>query len=374
MRRSVSRMLLAIAVLAATVTAAAAPPNAPAPVAADPSPSPPGDRAATASAHAPPPPVVAAPEPALAVGLSDFRHELARTLAKGTAPRDWALAAQLLETRPPSGAKLRERLQLLRRAAAAAPTDRIVQALWANACSGRRMCGDRRALIRIDPGNGVAWVPLVGAAWHTGDLRRFDAGLERLAASGRFNEHFGEAIGAWRDLFVRHPPPHPTQSDPEREADYVLSLTFDEAKATALPDLVPIIDACSTARHPDAPAHRFATCGKVGRLLMDRAQTLPGRMAGVLILANSGTASSADDARVRTIRWRFAQMGKVYARLAADPVARQNYMSMVQANDSEMAAVSYELAIAGAAPTPPADWQPPGDEPPVPPQDDTAAP
>lgn len=319
-------------------------------------------------------PEVKAPEPALAAGLSDYRHELARTLGKGDSPRDWALAAQLLETQPPSGARLRERLQLLRRAAAAAPGDRIVQSAWARVCENRRGCGDPGALARIDPGNGAAWIPPVTVAWKSGNLRAVDAGLARIAASGRFNEHYGQAIGVWRELFARHPPPSPAQADPAREADYVLSLALDEATAMAIPDTAAIIDACSKARHPQASSRRFASCGRVGRLLMDRAQTLTGRMAGVLLVRGSETVTRDDDARIRTIAWRFEQMGKVYAQLAADPVARQNYVNMVQANDSEMAAIGYQLAISGLPPLPPAGWEPAETTQPVRPQAEAATP
>ena len=54
-------------------------------------------------------------------------------LQKSAFPRDWALGAQLLETRPASGAAQHERALILQKAAAAAPKDRLVQSLWANA-------------------------------------------------------------------------------------------------------------------------------------------------------------------------------------------------------------------------------------------------
>ncbi|MBS0457546.1 MAG: hypothetical protein JSS44_09490 [Proteobacteria bacterium] len=310
-------------------------------------------------------------------GPNDYRHQLARALQHSQTPRDWALGAQLLETHPATGANLRERLAILRRAASAAPADRLVQALWADTsvdapCRRHGPCGDRQALARLDPGNGVSWLPVIAGDWKAGGGRGVDAGLARLAASGRYNEHLGEAIGAWRDLFARHRPSGAPQ-DPDAATLYTLNLALDEARTSAIPDTTALVAACSKSAHPKAGTHRFADCGRVGRLLMDRAQTLPGRLAGVAVLRASREGTKADIPRIRTVTWQAEQMQQIETKLGDDAVGLQNYLNLIQANDSQTAAILYEMTLFGIAQTPPDDWQQTVDGHPVEPLDDSTA-
>ncbi|MBS0193801.1 MAG: hypothetical protein JSR34_06110 [Proteobacteria bacterium] len=292
----------------------------------------------------------------------DYRHDLALALQKSAAPRDWALGAQLLASRPPSDAFLRERLTILRRAAHAAPDDRLVQSLWANigidgSCKPRMACGDPAALARLEPENAAAWLPVAVHAARSGNARATDAALARMAATGRYNEHFGQAIAAWRELFQRHPPASLHTGMAAIDDGHVLELAYDAATATALPPNDALVDACSKTRHPHAGARRFADCARLGRVLMDRAQTLPGRVLGVALLRASRDGGKGDVERIRTVTWQAEQMARVDAALETDAVARQNYLNMIQSGYSQMPAVSYELAISGYAPTPPADWK-----------------
>ncbi len=305
---------------------------------------------------------------------ADIREHLATQLERGTSPRDWALATQLLEARPPTGAHLRQRLVLLRKAAQAAPGDRLVQAMWSSLvssqpCRGRSGCGDRGGIARLDPGNAATWVPVLDGAWKSGRTRVVDDVLVQMAASGRYNEHFGQAVGAWLDVLARHPP----GAGPGQEGA-ALQLVLDEARATAIPDPTALVDACSKARHPETAQRRFTLCGRVGRLLMDRAQTVAGRMAGVAVLRASREGTKDDIERIRTVTWQAERMEAVSARLDADPVELQNYLNLIQINGSQMAAVQYELAIHGIATTPPEGWTQTVDGHPVEPLDDRAAP
>ena len=318
-------------------------------------------------------PAVAADVPTR--NAQDFRDDLAHRLEKSDSPRDWALGAQLLETRPASSADLHERSAILQKAAHAAPKDRMVQSLWANAslserCRPRQACGDRSALARLDPDNDAAWFPVIDGAWKSGNVRGTDATLARMAGNGRYNEHFGEAIAAWRDLFQRFPPPSHAGADATSEGGHVLDLAFDEAISTAIPPTASLVDACSKAKHPDAGANRFANCGRIARLMMSRAQTLVGRAAGAAVLRASQTGTKADIDRVRTVTWQSEQFGKVESILDSDPVAKQNYMNLIQSNDSEMPAIQFELTISGIALTPPADWKQTVNGKPVEPLDD----
>ncbi|HEY2344854.1 MAG TPA: hypothetical protein VGH80_03100 [Xanthomonadaceae bacterium] len=305
----------------------------------------------------------------------DYRHDLARQLQKSDSPRDWALSAQLLDTRPASGANLRERLAILQKAAHAAPDDRMVQGLWADValdghCKAKMACGNPSALSRLEPDNGIAWLPAVDRAWRAGNPRVTDAAIARLAQSSRYNEHIGEAIAAWRDVLQRFPPPKPDGANVTAEGGHVLELAFDEAVETAIPSAASLVDACSRAKHPNAGAKRFQDCGRIARVMMGRSQTLVGRSFGVAVLRASHTGTPADVERVRTVTWQAEQAGKFAAAIAADPVARQNYMNLIQSNDSEMPAIHYDLTIFGMALTPPPDWKQTVNGKPVEPLDD----
>ncbi|HTA65422.1 MAG TPA: hypothetical protein VK753_07955 [Xanthomonadaceae bacterium] len=292
----------------------------------------------------------------------DFRHDLAHRLQKSESPRDWAFGAQLLATQSASGADLHERNAILQKAAHAAPGDRMVQALWANAslsghCTAKQACGDRSALARLEPDNGAAWLTVVDGAWRSGNARAIDAAIARMAASGRYNEHLGEAIAAWRDVFQRFPPPAQAGANATSVGGSVLNLAFDEAVSTAIPSTASLVDACSQAKHPEAGTKRFANCGRIARLMMGRAQTLSGRADGAALLRASHAGAKADIERVRTVTWQSEQFEKVASVLGSDPVAKQNYMNLIQASDSEMPAVQYDLTIFGIPLTPPADWK-----------------
>ncbi|MBS0211894.1 MAG: hypothetical protein JSR26_01765 [Proteobacteria bacterium] len=319
--------------------------------------------------------VVAQAAPMPAADSLDYRHDLAFALQKSDAPRDWALGSQLLETRPPSGAFLTKRLAFLRRAALAAPDDRLVQSLMANiavdgSCKPRMRCGDPAALARLEPGNGMAWLPVAVAAARAGNARATDAALARMVASGRYNEHLGEAIAAWSALFERHPPAALGGRKDASDAAHLLELIHSEAMATALPPAQALVGACSKTRHPHAGTRRFDDCGRVGRQLMNRAQTLAGRMLGVALLRASRAGGKDDIERIRTVAWQGEQMAKIEAALDHDAVARLNYLNMIQSSASPMMVVQYELTINGVAATPPADWKQTVDGHPVEPLED----
>ena len=308
--------------------------------------------------------------PAAATGVSDadlqaYRHALALKLQKSPSPRDWALGSQLLDTRSGSVANLRERALILQKAARTAPRDRLVQTLWANIplqdrhCPAGLRCADHRmALARLDPDNGVAWVSTIRKE----DPRDTEVVLRRVAASERYNEHLGQAIAAWRDVFRRYPPPLPAvrpvdSADPSTAIGDQLDLVFDEAAATAVPSTASLFDACRKASHPNADARRFETCGKIARLMMGRSQTLIGRLSGVALLRASHAGTKADIDMVRAVTWQYEQYLKIEPATDSIAVAKQNHLNLIQTTDSEMQAIQYELRIWGVPLTPPTGWK-----------------
>jgi hypothetical protein len=304
-------------------------------------------------------------------------------LQKSAAPRDGALGSQLLETPVPSGADLSQRARILQKAAAAAPNDRLVQTLWANlpvpVAHGRRhqqYPGHWMALARLEPDNGVAWIAVVDHAWKSGDMRAADAALARMAAAESYNEHLGEAVGAWRDVFHRYPPPQAqmlpgvgTASTRQDRSD----LVFNEAALSSAPPIESLLDACRPWRNPHAGTKRFRTCGKIGRLMMRRSQTMLGRLVGVAILRSSHQGNASDIGMIRTVGWENEQYAKIMAAMAGNPYAKQGYLDLLQRTDSEMQAIQYELGVAGIALTPPAAWKQTVNGKPIEPLDDPSS-
>jgi len=297
--------------------------------------------------------------------LQAYRHNLAETLQKSSSPRDWALGSQLLSTHPDNDAALRERGLILQKAAWAAPQDRLVQTLWANAslqdqrCRAMQRCADRRAaLARLEPDNGAAWVSTI----RKGDPRSTETALRRIAGAERYNEHLGRAIAAWRDVFRRYPPPlpvvHPLDgADASTAIGDQLDLIFDEAATTAIPPTASLFDACRKTSHPSTSAKRFETCGKIARLMMGRSQTLIGRLSGVALLRASHAGTKADIDMVRAVTWQYEQYLKIDSATSSNAVAKQNYLNLIQTTDSEMQAIQYQLRISGIPLTPPNDWK-----------------
>jgi len=297
--------------------------------------------------------------------LQAYRQHLALTLQKSPSPRDWALAAQLLDTQSGDGGALRERGLILQKAARAAPQDRLVQTLWANTplpdqrCRATQRCVDRRAaLARLEPDNGAAWVSTI----RKDDPRGTEAALRRIAGAERYNEHLGQAVAAWRDVFRRYPPPlpavHPTDgADASAASGDQLDLIFDEAATTAVPQTALLFDACRTTSNPKADSKRFATCGRIARLMMGRSQTLIGRLSGVSLLRVSHAGTKADIDMVRAVTWQYEQYLKIEPATDSNAVAKQNYVNLIQTTDSEIQAIQYQLRIFGIPLTPPNGWK-----------------
>lgn len=296
---------------------------------------------------------------------ASFRRDAVKQLQASESPRDWALASQLLDSGPEDQAILRERASMLQKAAQAAPHDRLVQSMWSNlpiqSGAAKRYAGHWSALARFDPLNAVAWVAVIDHASRTRNSRAIDAGLEHMADALGYNEHFGQAVGAWRDVFRRFPPAAsselPRYGKGQADSAGVFDMAYDEAVVSVTPPVQSLVDACSKSKHPHVRTRRFGTCGKIARLMMGRAQTLSGRLDGVAVLRASHAGTPADMTMVRAVTWQGEQNAKVIAAMQANPYAKQNYLDLVQRTDSEILAIQYELRMARIALTPPDDWK-----------------
>lgn len=302
------------------------------------------------------------------------RHamEFTRRLADSAAPRDWALAAQIwIEGNTDVATQAARHGVLLRKAAEAAPDDRLVQALWAAApeqgsgCEQRKPCPERAmAFARLEPDNGAAWMPVLEQAWRAKDSRAVDAALARMAVASRYDDLFVEATVAWVDAYRRFPLPvallrkwkldlaDPSLVASPESASVLLGFARSAAMAAGS---MGAMRACDVEQNPGASEARFADCARVGRLMRDAGTTMMGRQLGMAFLRVSGSVTPADEAANRIAAWKVQQfIGQ--SRSLSDPRTVLAYYADLKATGNELRAQELLLGRAGIAIEPPAGW------------------
>ncbi len=213
-----------------------------------------------------------------------YFRDLEQSIRNSTSPRNWALSTQMGLN--PTDAANREGGALLRKAASAAPQDRLVQWLWANAaseasgCDKADPCPQRSAsFARLAPDNGAAWMAVVSDAWARGDGAATDAALARMAAATRYDEMYVESLIAWADIYRIHPAPDIVvrnalrpfpANDAESFREYVAYLFSRGARHS---NFSQAIKACKRAINPGVPVVRFENCARIGRLMITRGNT-----------------------------------------------------------------------------------------------------
>ena len=300
----------------------------------------------------------------------DHRQQLARQYWTGLAdrivrdgtPRDRALLSQF----PYHGAdgltgSAREGRQL-RIASERAPTDELVQWLWASAspaasgCSASDPCPDRAmASARLTPDNARAWLPVLEAAQAAGDREATSAVLGRMASASHFSEPFAPVVDAWRDLLRRAPLPEAALFDeagqpehgPEarRYRDAVAGVAAAAAMAMPIQGLYRHCDVKAT---PAPSATDIGRCRQVARLML-RAPTLIQRSLGEALMRRAG--GEPVDWKRQQLWWLSAQFA-----LDRDHAEAMRYFDDLHDTQSEIRAIELALQRAGKPLTPPADW------------------
>jgi hypothetical protein len=257
---------------------------------------------------------------------------------------------------------------LLRKAAEAAPTDRLVQWIWAIApvelsgCTAASPCRNRgSALAKLEPDNGAAWVPAVADAARFHDASRTDDALVHMAAATRYDEAFRDAKSAWLDAFRRFPmPPELLRLPDGKTGDATLAAESGAMSQLnyAIPPFDDLVQACQRGRQGEVPAARFASCASAGRLMLDQSTTIPGRMVGATLLEMSGALTAEDRERVRAAQWQLEQHMRLAPHGEGDMTLMREQMDRLVASDNEVAAMQEDLRRAHVALTPPSGWQP----------------
>jgi hypothetical protein len=313
-----------------------------------------------------------------AVGLN-YARRLNLAMRNSASPREVALSTQMLD--PDWESSSTEVLQAksgerLRKAAAGAPGDAVVQYLWSHAgpdgdgCDEENPCPDRRmALARVQPENGAAWLPLIGVAEKARDWQALDAALSKLAASERFDDMYVEAWVAWRDV-LRHVPL--TEAEFRVAAagagfsgrawsreDIQMSMATANAAAIAIgAGLQNLVHACDRTRYPDASPQRFEDCARAGRMMARTGTSMISEAIGHALVRRAGMQSDADREAERAFKWRRERLVDGYPRSEADAAEWRLYFSDLVATKRESRAQELMLARLGIPLQPPADWQP----------------
>ena len=350
------------------------PANAPAPSANAVSVEPPRTEDATADAE----PQQTSEQKAAGTAYQEYMRSLVQSLRNNASPRDRALATQMgfvvdySDRSEPTPADRADRGARLRAAAEAAPDDALVQWFWTKAgaedsgCNAGHPCPHRaEAALRSQPGNGVAWVPKLDAAWKANDIPAADSALSQMARAKHFDDQIGAALKAWMDVYARYPMPSsavakdsPEAKLDDRSRNFAGAMGF--AVATAMPAYQSLVQACSRDKQPVASPSRFRDCAQVGRLMLTQSTSLIGRMIGRAVLRVSGQVTAADVANARILDWQYERQALISARAVDDASDTKALAGDWLDTGDEAQVMQRQLQRAGIPLTPPANWQPHG--------------
>jgi hypothetical protein len=265
--------------------------------------------------------------------------------------------------------------KILREAAAAAPGDRLVQFLWAQAsdeesgCDSAHPCHEREmAFARLEPGNSAAWVPVLQKAERDHDTKLRDTALAEITKADHHDALFAESIDAWMTIFERHPMPEQQR----RLAERGLVVAGEPPPKPSAHAAEAVLAVAYSVMLPVAPAGVFRFCRtKVGEPgheaipescshfghLMAEGPTVLDRGLGLAILRVSDERAYLEGRR--QLDWIQSQaLPKPYG-TGAMYADFDTYVADLRSTGSEIRALELMLQRQGIAPTPPAGWQKP---------------
>jgi hypothetical protein len=292
-------------------------------------------------------------------------RELFDALRADASPRRQVLAGRihLSDEDQDTPAALRpKRDDVVARAANLAPDDAFVQWAAASQCNYySSQCGPTRwpeaevaNLLRLEPDNAAAWQFAVALAQVKADQPGLDQALSRMAAARRADDHVGEEVALWSQVYTTYPDAaafpfgaDDTATPPSNALRVALHRTAFRFSSTASA----IENACKPDGSTEQSWQRIGWCADAGTLLATKGNSLELRELGLKMLAASG--STADSAELqRQYDWLYANGGitSMYSDTPADLLADW------QGAASEIEATERRLARLGKPPTAPAGW------------------
>jgi hypothetical protein len=225
-------------------------------------------------------------------GLPNYEASIRRALLDSGTPRGIALASS--SARAPA---TREDATIgndrVVHAAELAPDDAFVQ--WIAAERLLSLHDDVRAapivskLTALESDNAAAWsLALALAQLHEESLRIDDA-LARMAASTRADEHRGDAMHAWLDVYAAHPRPRSSFVNPAEADAAPLVDAIASAKAVGVPREA-FASACTATSEPA----RKRACAGAARVFLHKSTSVATRELGFTVLERIGDVDAAD--------------------------------------------------------------------------------
>jgi hypothetical protein len=274
-------------------------------------------------------------------GRAYTRGLLADIRASGS-PRERALFARV---DPDASA---DAMTTLRAAALAAPADAVVQMFMSG------IGGDASAWSRVEPDNGLAWIPLMEGLPRDG--KDTDAAIARIAEAPGYDDHFVETWLAFRNAIAARPMPRAMavssgQGD-VRNATNIMAMAY----AAALPvQFTSLSRACDQSRLPKPSTARLEACAHIGRGIMASEGSVMTKRLGAMLVRVSGLQGDADRAARRSLDWLLQASWELLDE-GTHPGELNAYFADLAATSSETRAIELLLARHGRPIEPPADW------------------
>jgi hypothetical protein len=242
-----------------------------------------------------------------------------------------------------------QRLQLIQRAAAAAPARPDIA--WSNLqlCLRVESCDPRTIeahLHALDPGNGAAWSVTLQRSWKATDTAALQATLVAISNSERFGVYWNAGIVHTTNAVIMTGAMEPKNA-------------FMRAIGAAAAQWIPlkaITDFCQgqSLQQPDV----LATCRRLAAVLR-RGDIYLTEMVGLAVAMRVWPEGSADyraavEAR-RVARYRTDTDNALTTRKVLDNAWAQSRLALMAAHDTEQEVILAEITNAGLSPDPPPD-------------------
>lgn len=292
-------------------------------------------------------------------------RELFDLLRADTSPRMQVLAGRVHLSDEDAENPLRPKDEdVVARAANLARGDAFVQSVAASEGNYRNsQCGPVRwpeaevaNLVRLEPDNAAAWRYAVALALAKGDQAGIDAALERMAASRRADDHEGEEVALWTQVFSAHPDaavsPYDSGNEMAVPAQTALSAALDRVSFRYSMADAALTRACQPDGSTEQDWRRLDWCARAGLVLAREGDSFALRELGLKLL---GKGDGHADLQ-RQQEWLKANASDPSRSASAFSDAAEDRERDWKDVSGSIAAAERRLARLGKSATPPEGW------------------
>lgn len=285
-------------------------------------------------------------------------RELFDRLHADPSPRVQVLAARVYLSDRDEGAPLRPKgADVVARAASLAPDDAVVQ--WVAASAGQygtNQCGPVRwpeaevaNLVRLEPDNAAAWQYAVALAQAKGDQAGIDLALERMATARRADDHEGDEVATWTQVFAANPESPRWDGEPAPDA---LSSALRRTGFRYASSDSALEKACAPDGSSEQAWRRLDWCALAGRLLATEGNSFALRELGLTLL---GKGEGHADLQ-RELAWLQAHASDPSTSLSAHADAATDRAQDWRGASGSVVAAERRLARLGKSAKAPEGW------------------